>query len=65
MVRVERDEADGLLATTAAEPVEMRGRPMGGWLRVPSEHVRTKRELSTWVRRGVGTARALPPKVAS
>ena len=40
----------------------MRGRAMGGWLRVDAEHVRQKRQLEKWVDRGVGYARSLPAK---
>jgi hypothetical protein len=40
----------------------MRGREMAGWLRVPLDAVPTKRELTTWVERGVAYARSLPPK---
>jgi len=40
----------------------MRGRELSGWLRVDAEGVRTKRQLTTWVRRGVDRARAKPPK---
>ena len=65
MVRVDRDEADHLVATTAAEPMEMRGRPMQGWLRVAPDDVRTKRQLTRWVTLGTACARALPPKSAS
>ena len=45
MVRVDPDDSDRLVAKTSARPMEMRGRTMSGWLRVGSEHVRTKREL--------------------
>ena len=58
MVRVDPAKADKLLATTAAHPVEMRGRSMRGWLRVAPEHVRTKRQLSRWVEMGASCARA-------
>jgi TfoX/Sxy family transcriptional regulator of competence genes len=44
------------------EPMVMRGREMTGWLRVADEAVRTKKQLTTWVRRGVAYARSLPPK---
>ena len=57
MVRVEPDEVDHLLATTPATQMEMRGRPMTGWVRVAAEHLATDDELEPWVRRG--TARAL------
>jgi TfoX/Sxy family transcriptional regulator of competence genes len=62
LVRVDPAESDRLVATTGAEPMEMRGRPMRGWLRVDVDDVRTKRHLMTWVRRGVDYARSLPPK---
>jgi TfoX/Sxy family transcriptional regulator of competence genes len=64
MVRVDPDESDSLVATTPARPMVMRGREMAGWLRVPSEHVRTKRELRKWVERGTAYARSLPAKRA-
>jgi hypothetical protein len=40
----------------------MRGREMPGWLRVDVDDLKTKRQLATWVARGVGYARSLPPK---
>ena len=58
LVRV--DPAEGArLETTRAEPMEMRGRQMAGWLRV---EVRTDEELAEWVDRGVAYARMLPSK---
>ena len=62
LVRVHPEDSAALVARTQAEPMVMRGREMAGWLRVPSEAVRTKRELSAWVDRGVAYARQLPPK---
>jgi TfoX/Sxy family transcriptional regulator of competence genes len=62
MVRVDPAESDTLVASTKAEPMVMRGRPMQGWLRVGTEHLRTKAQLATWVERGTGYARSLPPK---
>lgn len=62
MVRVDPAAADQLVATTSARPMEMRGRPMRGWLRIDSEDVRTEHQLAPWVRRGVEYARSLPPK---
>jgi TfoX/Sxy family transcriptional regulator of competence genes len=62
MVRVDPARSDDLVATTPARPLEMRGRPMPGWLRVGTEHVRTERELATWVAMGTTYARSLPPK---
>ena len=65
LVRVDPEESDRLVGRTNAEPMVMRGRPVDGWLRVPPEHVRTKRQLDGWVRRGAGVARALPAKPAA
>jgi len=62
LVRVDPADSDQLVATTAAELMEMRGRQMAGWLRVDAEHLRTKDELSAWVERGVSYARSLPAK---
>jgi TfoX/Sxy family transcriptional regulator of competence genes len=62
MVRVDPADTDALVAKPHAQPFEMRGRPMQGWLRVDAEGVRTKRQLEPWVRRGVGYARSLPAK---
>jgi TfoX/Sxy family transcriptional regulator of competence genes len=59
IVRVDPDESDGLVATTRAEPMEMGGRTMSGWLRVDVED---DAELAEWVDRGVAYARTLPPK---
>lgn len=62
MVRVDPATSDRLVASTSAYPMEMRGRPMQGWLRVDTDDVRTKRELTKWVQRGATYARSLPPK---
>jgi hypothetical protein len=62
MVRVAPEDGEKLVATTSARPMEMRGREMTGWLRVSTEDVRLKRQLSRWVTTGVTYARSLPPK---
>ena len=61
LVRVDPDETDRLVATSA-RPMEMRGRPMRGWLRVDPEHLRTNRQLAKWVELGTAYARSLPTK---
>jgi hypothetical protein len=48
--------------TTSAEVAVMQGRPMTGWLRVPAESLKTKRQVAKWVALGVEYARSLPPK---
>jgi hypothetical protein len=40
----------------------MAGREARGWLRVEAAGVQTKRQLHSWVKRGVDHARSLPPK---
>jgi TfoX/Sxy family transcriptional regulator of competence genes len=62
MVRVDPEDTDELLAKPHAQPFEMRGRAMQGWLRVDGDGVRTKRQLEAWVNRGVAYARSLPSK---
>lgn len=54
-------EADHL-ADPHAEPVEMRGHAMTGFLRVAEEGLSGDDDLAGWVRVGVTRARALPPK---
>jgi hypothetical protein len=62
LLRVPPEETDTLLAKPHAGPFEMRGKTMDGWLRIDPEGVRTKRQLESWVKRGVAYARSLPPK---
>jgi TfoX/Sxy family transcriptional regulator of competence genes len=62
LVRVDPAETDELVESTPAYLMEMRGRAMRGWLRVDADHVGTKKELVTWVDRGVSFARSLPAK---
>lgn len=62
MVRIEPGQTDALLEKPHAQPFEMRGREMQGWLRIDAEGLRTKRQLAPWVTRGVEYARSLPPK---
>jgi hypothetical protein len=62
MVRVDPADTDSLVAGDNARIVEMRGRPMRGWLRVDADDVRTKRQLARWVTIGATYARDLPAK---
>lgn len=62
LVRVDPDAADDLLGNPHVAPMEMRGRAMRGWLRVDSDGVRSRRQLQSWVRRGLMFARSLPAK---
>src|SRR5438105_10217119 len=62
LVRVDPSESDALAKKAGVRVMEMRGREMPGWLRVDADAVRTKKQLSAWVDRGVSFARSLPPK---
>jgi len=62
LVRVDPSHSDDLVASTSAEPMEMRGRQMAGWLRLATAEVADDGALSAWVERGVAYAAALPPK---
>lgn len=63
LVRVDPAQTDELLASPGVQMMEMRGRPMPGWLRVPAESVTTDPELSAWVERSTAYAVILPPKL--
>jgi hypothetical protein len=55
-------ETDSLLSRQHVEPMVMAGRETRGWLRVSADGVKTKRQLRSWVTRGVDYAKSLPPK---
>ena len=62
LVRVDPAQSDTLVAATNARLMEMRGRPMQGWLRVDADDVSTRAELAKWVELGASYARSLPAK---
>jgi TfoX/Sxy family transcriptional regulator of competence genes len=62
MVRVPPEDTAELLTRQHTEPMVMAGRETRGWLRVSTDGVKTKRQLQTWVDRGVDYARSLPRK---
>lgn len=62
MVRVDPAQSGTLVSTTPARMVEMRGRPMSGWLYLEAAAVGDLGELTAWVERGVSLARTLPAK---
>jgi TfoX/Sxy family transcriptional regulator of competence genes len=62
LVRVPPDDTDKLLQRAHVSPMEMAGREARGWLRVDVDGVQNKRQLQSWVTKGVGYARSLPPK---
>jgi TfoX/Sxy family transcriptional regulator of competence genes len=62
LVGVDPADAARLLTKPHTRPMVMRGRDMAGWIRVSEAGVRTRRQLTPWVRRGVDHARSNPPK---
>ncbi len=62
MVRVGAEASEEALSRPHAQQIEMRGRPMTGWIWVEDAGVRTKRQLQSWVRRAVEFCHSLPPK---
>jgi hypothetical protein len=62
MLRVDPVETQDLLRDGRAEPFEMQGRKMNGWLRVAADDETPDDELAQWVQRGVSYAKSLPPK---
>jgi hypothetical protein len=62
LVRVPPDDTQKLLARDHVETMVMGGREMRGWLLVAADGLKTKRQLQSWVTRGVGYAKSLKPK---
>lgn len=64
MLRVGAGPDEQALARPHVGNVHMGGRPMRGWIRIAPDGLRTRRQLSAWVRRAVSFTRTLPPKRA-
>lgn len=62
LVRVPPDDTEKLMARDHVETMVMGGREMRGWLLVAADGLKTKRQLQSWVTRGVGYAKNLKPK---
>lgn len=62
LVRVDPVRSDALAERPGVAPMEMRGRPLRGWLLVEPASVDTAARLTEWVGLGVAFARTLPPK---
>lgn len=62
MVRVPPDDTAALVQREHVSPMVMSGRETRGWLRVADDGIKTKRQLQSWVTRGVDYAKGLPPK---
>jgi TfoX/Sxy family transcriptional regulator of competence genes len=56
LVRVGAARAEQLLRTTPAQPMEMGGRTMRGWVHVDGEHLGSRRRLAEWIDIGIAAA---------
>lgn len=63
MLRVDPDASSDLLAVDGIAPMVMRERAIKGWLLLDPDVLGDGAALETYVARGVGFARTLPPKV--
>lgn len=59
LVRVDPATGDGLVDGVHITPMEMRGRPMTGWLQLDPEVLTSDEDLDRYVRLGVAYARSL------
>lgn len=62
LVRVDPASVDDLPADGAAQPMQMGGRTVRGWLHVDGDHLRTTAQLAAWVTIGTTTAARLPAR---
>lgn len=62
MVRASPGRVADLVATTSARPMEMRGRPMRGWLHVSADDLADDGELARWITIATAYVRDLPAK---
>ena len=62
LARIDPADTDAALARPNVALMEMRGRPMHGWLMIAPEALKTKPQLAAWVKRSVAFVKTLPPK---
>lgn len=62
MVRADPATSEAWCDGDAVVPMEMRGRPMAGWLLVSQDVLADTDQLELWVERGATYVRTLPPK---
>jgi TfoX/Sxy family transcriptional regulator of competence genes len=62
IVRVDPERHATLLKKPHTKPFDLTGKPMKGWLLVEAEGCKTEKQLTAWVKEGVGFASTLPPK---
>jgi TfoX/Sxy family transcriptional regulator of competence genes len=62
LVRTDPADADEVLALPGVESMEMRGRPMPGWVFVETDALADESDLELWVDRALAFVATLPPK---
>jgi len=62
LLRVDPADTERLLQEPHAEPMEMRGREMTGWLHLDAGAITDDGTLDEWIQRGVSYAKSLPAK---
>jgi TfoX/Sxy family transcriptional regulator of competence genes len=62
IVRVGPERYEQSLARPFAQPFDLTGRPMTGWVMVEPDGLDAERDLREWVERGVTFATSLPAK---
>ena len=62
MVRVDPTTSEEWVDGETVQPMEMRGRPMAGWLLVSQDVLAGDDQLQLWVDRGATFVRTLPPR---
>jgi TfoX/Sxy family transcriptional regulator of competence genes len=64
LVRVGKDAHAAAVAQPHARPMEMRGRPMEGYVFVDPAGTASEKELEAWLKRALKFVETLPPKTS-
>lgn len=62
LVRIDPAQSHAILTRPGVRPMEMRGRPMQGWVLVEPAHLGTTTQVTEWVEMGLEYVDTLPPK---
>jgi len=65
LVRVGKEQEASALAHPGAILLEMRGRPMAGYIRIPLEAIGGSGAVAAWVQMATAFVAALPPKATA
>lgn len=65
LVRIDPTQSQAFVARPGVCPMEMRGRPMKGWVLVEPTHLGAASQLTQWVEMGLECVETLPPKTRS